>query len=103
MTSRMIHKLKERFGYYDYQYARHQGIYGGLGFWALWESIDGWLAMRPRLVRCSHCGDRLWWYGIVPYEVYCSESCAYYGPATICPDCGKPVRFSRHEKCEPPF
>lgn len=103
MISRISYKFKKRFGYYDYQYALHAGVYGGLGFWALWESVRGWLLMRPRLVRCSHCGDRFWWHGIVPYEVYCSESCAYYGPLTTCPDCGKPVHLSGHEKCEPPF
>lgn len=55
------------------------------GWQALWGAIVFWWNYRPRKVPCAHCGSPVWYNqetGEPIRPVYCSEACAYYGPAT---------------------
>jgi hypothetical protein len=48
---------------------------------SLWWALRDWWRERPRIIRCDFCNQRMWWNGKPDAPVYCSETCAYYGPA----------------------
>lgn len=66
---------------------------GGAGSW--WVAVKEWVAARPKRSPCPHCGTAVW-HMALGHEVYCSETCAYYGPAQIegfeCEKCGYEIK-----------
>lgn len=66
---------------------------GGLVNW--WVAVKEWVAARPKRSPCPHCGTAVWHMGLG--DVYCSETCAYYGPGGLeggfeCEKCGYEIK-----------
>ena len=72
MVWRYLKGFWDQFRYDNRFEARPAGIF------AFWDCLSWWWAVRPRLGRCTFCGQRLW--KNHEDEYYCNEYCEYYGP-----------------------
>ena len=93
--------LRDVTGYTEWDWLTGNGVIND-SVWQLRETLRVWWRLRPRLIECSFCRQKIWWNGIPRDEAYCSESCAFYGPYDKdCSGCGKPVNQGDHSDCVP--